>query len=168
MGAPSALLNKGNNMPALTVTKEELLACGAREKEIEDISRKIDTENNTVQIVDIVDDLEVETLFTLIENKRGLAVLRQFFADCCMLDPDYARSYARTPVGNHKMKKQIEDPQGRHGGPISSLAAINIRRYRFEKQMIDMPNFDKAASDHVRGALVKLSALLTVIFVVPA
>lgn len=155
-------------MPALTVTKEELLACGATEREFEIIARKIGVENDTIQIVDIVGDLEVETLFALIEKKRGLAVLRQFFADCCMLDPDYARTYARTPVDNYKMKKQIEDPQGRHGGPISLLATINLRRYQFEEQMIGMPNITKEHSEHIRSALVKISALLTIIFVVPA
>lgn len=85
-----------------------------------------------------------------------------------MLDPDYAMTYARHPAEKHKLKKQIADPQGRHGGCIESLAMVNIRRYQFEEQMIGMPNITKEHSEHIRSSLVKLSELLTVIFVVPA
>jgi hypothetical protein len=155
-------------MPALTVTKEELLSCGISESDFEHVATKADIENNAVQIVDIVSCIEALTLFNLIELKRGKAVLRQFFADCAQLDPHYIRTYARQPADYHKMMKQIKDPQGRHGGAIESLAMVNIRRYQFEEQMIGMPNITKEHSDDIVRALAKLSELLTVVFVVPA
>lgn len=155
-------------MPALLVTKKELLACGANEFDFKNIATKVDIENSTVQIVDIVDCLEALTLFNLIELKRGKAVLLQFFADCAQLDPPYIRTYAREPAEYHKMMKQIKDPQGRHGGAIESLAMVNIRRYQFEEQMIGMPNITEEHSEDIRRALAKLSKLLTVVFVVPA
>lgn len=150
-------------MKEINVNIDDLIKCGAGDYEIQMVESKLNSDG-FVKASETWLDIDVFTLFSLIDMKRGTSIKRKFFADCCMLDEDYAMIYARDPIEQKKLRMQIADPMGFHGGCIESLATINIKRYRSESDLIGRGIIDDEHEKSLVVSLKKIKELLAVIF----
>ena len=154
---------KHNIMQEINVSIDDLIKCGAGDYEVQLVKSNLNS-SGFVKASEIWIDIDVFTLFNLIDMKSGINVKRKFFADCCMLDVDYAMIYSRYPEEQRKLMIQIADPMGTHGGCIESLATINLKRYRAESDLIGRGIIDDEHEKHLVTSLRKIKELLAVIF----